>query len=68
MLITLKSNCVVEPYNAWLATHWLLDQTEVSSVLDIAKLQMDCVRKVKYYRSSYDNLNGLIAKVTDKVK
>ncbi|ETO15049.1 alpha tubulin 1 [Reticulomyxa filosa] len=26
--------CVVEPYNALLATHWLLDQIEVSLLLD----------------------------------
>ena len=28
------SNCVVEPYNALLATHWLLDHTEASLMLD----------------------------------
>eukprot|EP00483_Globobulimina_turgida_P011695 UN11717 len=28
------STCVVEPYNALLATHWLLDHTEVSLLLD----------------------------------
>eukprot|EP01084_Bolivina_argentea_P172218 298335_1 len=28
------STCVVEPYNALLTTHWLLDHTEVSLVLD----------------------------------
>jgi tubulin alpha len=28
------STCVVEPYNALLTTHWLLDHTEVSVLLD----------------------------------
>merc|ERR1711992_388544 len=49
-----QSTCVVEPYNALLTTHWLLDHTEISVVLDIK-------------RPSADTVNRLIAKVVSSI-
>ena len=57
------SNCVVEPYNALLATHWLLDHTEVSLMLDNEAIYGICQKNLNIKRPSYDNLNRLIAKV-----
>jgi len=56
------SNCVVEPYNALLTTHWLLDHTEVSVVLDNEQIYEICQRWLDIKRPSYDNLNRLICK------
>eukprot|EP00486_Rosalina_sp_Unknown_P008139 CAMPEP_0201591484 /NCGR_PEP_ID=MMETSP0190_2-20130828/189653_1 /ASSEMBLY_ACC=CAM_ASM_000263 /TAXON_ID=37353 /ORGANISM="Rosalina sp." /LENGTH=353 /DNA_ID=CAMNT_0048049845 /DNA_START=107 /DNA_END=1164 /DNA_ORIENTATION=- len=56
------SNCVVEPYNALLTTHWLLDHTEVSVVLDNEQIYEICQRWLDIRRPSYDNLNRLICK------
>merc|ERR1739844_61451 len=49
-----QSTCVVEPYNALLTTHWLLDHTEISVELDIK-------------RPSYDTLNRMIAKAVSSM-
>jgi len=57
------STCVVEPYNAMLATHWLLDHTEVSILLDNEAIYSICQRNLDVKRPSYENLNRLIAKV-----
>lgn len=57
------STCVVEPYNALLCTHWLLDHTEVSSVLDNEAIYEICQKSLDIRRPSYDNLNRLITKV-----
>merc|ERR1712176_458883 len=56
------STCVVEPYNALLATHWLLDHTEVSVVLDNEAIYEICQRNLDIRRPSYDDLNRLITK------
>merc|ERR1711992_360058 len=56
------STCVVEPYNALLTTHWLLDHTEVSVVLDNEAIYEICQRSLDIRRPSYDNLNRLITK------
>jgi tubulin alpha len=57
------STCVVEPYNALLATHWLLDHTEVSLLLDNEAIYELCQKNLSLKRPSYDNLNRLISKV-----
>jgi tubulin alpha len=56
------STCVVEPYNALLTTHWLLDHTEVSVVLDNEAIYEICQKWLDRKRPSYDNLNRLITK------
>ena len=57
------STCVVEPYNALLSTHWLLDHTEVSVLLDNEGIYEICQKWLDIKRPSYDNLNRLISKV-----
>jgi tubulin alpha len=57
------STCVVEPYNALLTTHWLLDHTEVSILLDNEAIYGICQKNLDVPRPSYENLNRLIAKV-----
>ena len=61
------STGVVEPYNAALATHWLLDHTEVSVVLDNEALYELCQRNLDIRNPSYDNLNRMIAKVVSSM-
>jgi len=56
------STCIVEPYNALLSTHWLLDHTEVSVVLDNEAIYEICQKWLDKKRPSYDNLNRLITK------
>jgi len=56
------STCVVEPYNSLLTTHWLLDHTEVSILLDNEAIYEICQRNLDIRRPSYDNLNRLITK------
>jgi len=57
------STCVVEPYNAMLSTHWLLDHTEVSIVLDNEAIYAICQKQLGIDRPSYAELNVIIAKV-----
>jgi len=57
------STCIVEPYNAMLSTHWLLDHTEVSVVLDNEAIYAICQKQLDNDRPSYDDLNQIIAKV-----
>jgi tubulin alpha len=57
------STCIVEPYNALLATHWLLDHTEVSIVLDNEAIYEICQKHLDIKRPSYENLNKIISKV-----
>merc|ERR1719517_356213 len=56
------STCVVEPYNSLLTTHWLLDHTEVSVLLDNEAIYEICQKWLDVKRPSYDNLNRLITK------
>jgi len=53
---------VVEPYNSLLTTHWLLDHTEVSLVLDNEAMYEICQKRLDLARPSYANLNRLITK------
>jgi tubulin alpha len=57
------STCIVEPYNAMLATHWLLDHTEVSCLLDNEAIYEICQKHLDIKRPDYDNLNKIISKV-----
>jgi len=56
------STCIVEPYNGLLSTHWLLDHTEVSLVLDNEALYQICDKKLKLKKIQYGHLNKLCAK------
>merc|ERR1712174_20109 len=40
------STCIVEPYNAMLSTHWLLDHTEVSPMLDNEAIYEICQKQL----------------------
>merc|ERR1711902_49600 len=57
------STCIVEPYNAMLSTHWLLDHTEVSVLLDNEAIYGICQKQLDIDRPSYEDLNMIIAKV-----
>ncbi|ETO17487.1 tubulin alpha-3 chain [Reticulomyxa filosa] len=57
------STCMVEPYNATLATHWLLDHTDVSLVLDNEAIYSICLNKLHISKPDASNVNRLIAKV-----
>jgi tubulin alpha len=57
------STCIVEPYNAMLSTHWLLDHTEVSVVLDNEAIYDICQKQLDIDRPSYEQLNIIISKV-----
>jgi len=57
------STCIVEPYNSMLSTHWLLDHTEVSIVLDNEAVYAICQKQLNIARPSYQELNQIISKV-----
>merc|ERR1711937_135868 len=57
------STCIVEPYNAMLSTHWLLDHTEVSLMLDNEAIYSICQKQLDIERPSYADLNIIISKV-----
>jgi len=57
------STCIVEPYNAMLSTHWLLDHTEVSVLLDNEAIYSICQKQLDLERPSYKELNIIISKV-----
>merc|ERR1719309_480506 len=61
------STCIVEPYNAMLSTHWLLDHTEVSLVLDNEAIYAICQKQCDIDRPSYAQLNVIIAKVVSSM-
>merc|ERR1712093_877755 len=56
------STAIVDPYNALLSTHWLLDHTEVSIVLDNEAVYGICNSALDLKTPTYDNLNRIIAK------
>merc|ERR1711973_146013 len=61
------STCIVEPYKAMLSTHWLLDHTEVSLVLDNEAIYAICQKQLEQDRPSYEDLNKIIAKVVSSM-
>merc|ERR1712142_17859 len=61
------SNCIVEPYNGLLSTHWLLDHTDVSLILDNEAIYEICQGKLDIKKPSYGNLNNIICKVVSSM-
>merc|ERR1719385_175744 len=61
------STCVVEPYNALLATHCLVDHTDISYHLDNEAIYEICQRNLDIERPSYDTLNRMIAKAVSSM-
>merc|ERR1711878_258251 len=57
------STCIVEPYNGLLSTHWLLDHTDVSLILDNEALYKICADKLDLKTTNYTQMNRIIAKV-----
>mmetsp|Transcript_20830 Transcript_20830/g.31028 ORF Transcript_20830/g.31028 Transcript_20830/m.31028 type:complete len:475 (-) Transcript_20830:50-1474(-) len=57
------STSVVEPYNSTLATHALLEHTDVAFMLDNEAIYDICRKNLGIERPSYRNLNRLIAQV-----
>ena len=57
------STCVVEPYNGVLATHALLEHTDVAFMLDNEAIYDICKQKLGVEKPSYKNLNRLVAQV-----
>ena len=58
------STCVVEPYNAILATSSLMEFLDVAIVMDNEAIYDICGKKLDIDRPSYLNLNRLIAQLT----
>jgi tubulin alpha len=52
---------VVEPYNSVLSTHFLLEHTDISVILDNEAVYDICRNKLAIKKPSYINLNRLIA-------
>merc|ERR1712117_649226 len=61
------STCIVEPYNGLLSTHWLLDHTDVSLVLDNEAIYEISQKKLDLAKPNYSNLNRIIAKVVSSM-
>jgi len=61
------STSITEPYNGLIATHWLIDHTDISIVLDNQALYQTCKKKLDLAKPSYGNVNGLIAKVASGI-
>jgi len=61
------STCIVEPYNGLLSTHWLLDHTDVSLVLDNEAIYGIAQKKLDIGKPSYENLNKIICKVVSSM-
>lgn len=57
------STSVVEPYNAVLCTHSLIDHTDVSFLMDNEAIYDICSKQLNVEHPSYPNLNRLIAQV-----
>ena len=61
------STAVVEPYNCVLATHALIEHTEVVSVLDNEAIYGICRRSLDIERPSYSNLNQVVSQVVSSL-
>merc|ERR1712241_1191159 len=61
------SPVIVEAYNGLLATHLLLDYTEVSLVLDNEALYEILQRDLKVKRPTYSNVNRIMAKAVSSM-
>ena len=54
---------VVEPYNAILATHTMLEHSDCSFLMDNQAIFQLCKKRLDIERPSYSNLNRLISQV-----
>jgi len=61
------STAVVEPYNAVLTTHSAMDHADVTFLVDNEAVFNICKNKLDVERSSYQELNQLIAQVVSSV-
>jgi tubulin alpha len=61
------STCIVEPYNALLSSHGLLDNTDCSMIMDNEAVYGTCQRKLDEARPSYGMVNRIIAKVVSSM-
>jgi len=61
------SGAVVEPYNAILATHAMLEHTDCTFFMDNEALYDVCRRNLDVPRPSYTNLNRLISQVVSSL-
>tara|TARA_R110002050_G_scaffold232586_1_gene368234 strand:+ start:192 stop:1550 length:1359 start_codon:yes stop_codon:yes gene_type:complete len=61
------STSVVEPYNGVLATHALLEHTDVAFMLDNEAIYNICNKSLGVQRPTYQNLNRIIAQVISSV-
>ena len=57
------SNTIVEPYNSILCSHNLLENTDVSVMLDNEALYDICRRHLDIEKPTYSNINRIIAQV-----
>lgn len=57
------STAVVEPYNSVLATHTMLEHTDVNIIFDNEALYDICRRNLDIEKPTYTNINRLIAQV-----
>ncbi|CDZ98181.1 tubulin beta chain [Phaffia rhodozyma] len=57
------SDTVVEPYNALLSTHQLVENSDLAFCIDNEALYDICIRTLKTPSPTYENLNGIIARV-----
>merc|ERR1712157_620771 len=55
------------PYNSMLSTHWLLDHTEVSIVLDNEAIYEIIQKQLDQDRPSYADINVIISKVVSSM-
>lgn len=58
------SSVIVEPYNALLATHFSMDYTDVTFIVDNEALYDICANKLDVPAPTYTNLNRLIGQVS----
>ena len=55
------SDTVVEPYNAMLSTHQLIDNTDQTFCIDNEALHDICTRVLKITKAGYSDLNNLVS-------
>jgi tubulin alpha len=61
------STAVVEPYNSILMTHAMLEESDVSFLVDNEAIYDICRRNLDIERPTYTNLNRLIAQVISSI-
>jgi len=61
------STAVVEPYNSILTTHTTLEHTDCAFLVDNEALYDICRRNLNIGRSTYTNLNRLLAQVVSSI-